>query len=133
MPQLSGGKIRKYIFCNKKCFSAFLKERPKELHSNWKGGRTNYESYRAWAVKHTKRLSFLQARRRARKYTQGGSHSIEEWERLCIQHDNKCAICKEQKPLTRDHIMPLSLGGNDYIDNIQPLCRNCNSKKGNRI
>ena len=32
--------------------------------------------------------------------------------------------------LTVDHVVPLSLGGGNGIDNIQPLCQNCNSSKG---
>lgn len=34
-------------------------------------------------------------------------------------------------PLTVDHIIPKSLGGEDHIDNYQPMCFPCNNKKGN--
>ena len=33
--------------------------------------------------------------------------------------------------LTRDHIKPKSYGGNDKIENVQPMCEYCNSRKGN--
>jgi 5-methylcytosine-specific restriction endonuclease McrA len=41
--------------------------------------------------------------------------------------------CKQEKPLTIDHVVPLSLGGSNSIDNLQPLCHQCNSRKGTRI
>jgi hypothetical protein len=34
-------------------------------------------------------------------------------------------------PLTVDHIIPKSLGGNDDLGNLQPMCAGCNFKKGN--
>lgn len=31
-----------------------------------------------------------------------------------------------------DHVMPLRLGGSNYIENIQLLCRPCNLSKGSK-
>lgn len=34
---------------------------------------------------------------------------------------------------TKDHRIPYSLGGDDSLENFQPACRSCNSKRGNRV
>ncbi len=46
--------------------------------------------------------------------------------------DYKCLHCGEADPtkLTVDHIIPRVLGGNDHPDNLQSLCKACNSRKG---
>lgn len=41
--------------------------------------------------------------------------------------------CIETADLTIDHIVPLSRGGTDDLDNLRLLCRGCNSRKGNRV
>ena len=46
-----------------------------------------------------------------------------------------CKICKNHyliKDLTVDHIIPRSKKGTDHPKNLQLLCHNCNSTKGNR-
>lgn len=40
--------------------------------------------------------------------------------------------CKDGHPMTVDHIQPVSKGGNDLLENKQPMCQECNSKKGNK-
>jgi hypothetical protein len=95
-------------------------------NANWKGGITAINIKAGVYCK----------RRRARKFGNGGLHTYAEWELLKAQYNWTCPMCHKTEPdttLTRDHIIPLSKGGSDNIENIQPLCRSCNSSKGARI
>lgn len=40
---------------------------------------------------------------------------------------------EDDKLLTRDHIMPRSLGGSNDMSNSQTMCLTCNSKKGSKV
>lgn len=52
---------------------------------------------------------------------------------IILQKDNyACVICKRTEDLCVDHVIPEIEGGSDEIDNLQTLCRSCNSKKGTR-
>jgi hypothetical protein len=46
---------------------------------------------------------------------------------------HRCLHCGSVDDLTLDHIHPYSMGGADALDNLQTLCRSCNSKKGARV
>jgi hypothetical protein len=72
-------------------------------------------------------------KRRSLKKSAKGSFTNQEWIDLCNKYDNKCLCCGEKKKLTRDHVVPLSLGGDNDINNIQPLCLSCNCSKHDRI
>lgn len=62
-----------------------------------------------------------------------GTHTKEEWSAL---HDlfGKCVVCSlpyrelAGNGATKDHIIPISLGGCDCLGNLQPVCRTCNSR-----
>jgi hypothetical protein len=60
---------------------------------------------------------------------------IPDWLReLVYERDEWCCVaCASTEDLTLDHIYPWSLGGPDTEDNLQTLCRSCNSRKGARI
>lgn len=63
-----------------------------------------------------------------------GSFSLDDWNALVALYNFRCAWCASSiRKLTIDHIVPVSKGGDNYITNIQPLCKPCNSKKGARI
>jgi len=62
-----------------------------------------------------------------------GKHTDAEWEAKKNEYDNKCAYCgKGNIKLTKDHIVPVSLGGTGDIGNIVPACQSCNSRKNIR-
>ncbi len=51
-----------------------------------------------------------------------------------LKRDNhKCAYCgRGDLPLTIDHILPKSRGGEDNWENLAAACLPCNNKKGDR-
>ncbi len=127
-------KRKKRHFCSMSCYAKYRKEiMPPSQQPTWRGGVSNTEAHRRWKKKNPERMAHLKARRYARERGAKGSHTLAEWKELKLKHNFLCAICGEKKPLTKDHIIPLSEGGTDYISNIQPLCRNCNSKKWKKL
>ncbi len=125
-------------FCNMSCYSGFRKEKLsiQEQHA-YKGIRKEGHSkqiyHRRYVANNPTTIRHLKARRYARKKGAEGNHTLKEWEQLKEKHNHKCVHCNLDKPLTKDHIIPLSEGGSDYVENIQPLCRNCNSKKWKKL
>lgn len=69
----------------------------------------------------------------ARKHSADGHCSAKEWSALCDWFGNVCLACgKAESVLQSDHVIPLTKGGTNHIENLQPLCHSCNASKGNR-
>lgn len=106
-------------------------------------GRNSYERHaeerRKYSLEyyklHPEKSVAATNRRRALKYASESTHTEEEWQELKTFYNFMCLRCGAQEPdikLTRDHVIPLTQGGSDSIDNVQPLCARCNSKKNNK-
>ena len=94
--------------------------------ANYKGGISRTREY----------LSFYKLKYKILKKDSEGSHTFREWELLKKQYGYKCPCCNKKElkiKLKQEHIIPLSKGGSEYIENIQPLCGSCNSRKNTKI
>jgi 5-methylcytosine-specific restriction endonuclease McrA len=79
-----------------------------------------------------KKIKEANWQRRAREKGAEGSQTVEEFWEVCEKQKWLCGACGillNKKTANQDHIVPLSKGGSDYIENIQLLCKSCNSRK----
>ena len=98
------------------------------------------ENNRRSYAKHPEKQQESNHRRRARKRKTIGSFTVMQFKALCQHFKHHCLKCGRPRKLTPDHVIPLSwVGKVEYrdvalndIDNIQPLCKPCNSGKQHR-
>jgi 5-methylcytosine-specific restriction endonuclease McrA len=107
-------------------------EKVRDIKRRWR--RNNPEKQKEassnWAKRNPEKVAEKAHRRRARVLGNGGSYTIGEWQALCRQYGDKCAVpgC-ERTDLEPDHVVPISKGGQNDIANIQPLCVHHNRSK----
>ena len=58
--------------------------------------------------------------------------SSKKRKKIYARDGYKCRKCGSTEFLTIDHIIPVSKGGSDENNNLQTLCSDCNTKRGNR-
>jgi hypothetical protein len=73
--------------------------------------------------------------RRARQLQAVGSHTYDQWIEKLNYYGWRCRYCLcpvTEKTAQRDHVIPMAVRPIDWISNIVPACKPCNTKKGAR-
>lgn len=98
------------------------------------------EYFRRWNKENPDRTAMLRERRRIwEAEVESDGHTIAEmhdyWE--ATGHNPKvCTYCdcliSNWETSVGDHVVPISKGGPDVLENLVPCCPSCNTSKGNR-
>lgn len=68
-------------------------------------------------------------RKKACSYT--ARPDVKDW--VFNKYGKRCLCCGATDNISIDHIKPISKGGTNDLNNLQPLCKSCNSSKSTRI
>lgn len=90
--------------------------------------------YRKYQLKHAVGSEHLTPKRRRLELMKSaqGRFSKKQWQTKLKYFGFQCYLCKEnltEKTACKDHRIPLSRGGANFIANIAPVCGKCNSSK----
>ena len=87
-------------------------------------------------MKHGKWYYFVKNHsERAKTFGLAISFTEQEWVKLMEDSEQACACCKapfNEITISADHVIPLACGGTNTINNIQILCKRCNSQKSTK-
>ena len=111
--------------CYKAYQKAYQKSNAERLRPVYKRARDKYNKTPKGRIAHKNG-------KYTRKHRAVGKFTLKQWQQLCLIHGNLCLRCKQNKPLTVDHIQPLANNGLNIIQNIQPLCIDCNRWKSTK-
>jgi 5-methylcytosine-specific restriction endonuclease McrA len=120
-----------------------VKERNKVSATLWKANNKDkireynkkyrYNAYLKYKETEHGKLANKRKRHKRRAIMENaGTFTNEQWQERLAEYNYCCAYCYNPFPvneLTIDHMLPLSRGGTNTIDNLVPSCKPCNSRK----
>ena len=105
------------------------KERDRERYARDRERRL--EMARAYRKENPEKVVSVTARWRARRAAAPGeNYTASQFRALKAYYGHSCAYCAQRGQLVVEHIVPISKGGSNAIENIAPACATCNGRKG---
>lgn len=104
--------------------------RPKRRAYYFANKKKKLAMYKVYYSKNPERYQNYRQRRISRiKGAKVNDFTGGQWLRMKQLFRYRCSYCGKKKPLSQDHIVPVSKGGNHTWRNIVPSCIPCNSSK----
>lgn len=89
------------------------------------------EWYKRWASKNTATIRWYNLKYRIRKMGARGDATITQIAARIEMWGDCCWICRAPYQAV-DHVIPLIKGGTNWVSNLRPICKSCNSRKGGK-
>lgn len=126
------GHFERYI-SNKSCVQcAKLLAVPKKVRYVKDKDRI-LEQNREWKRNNKDKVNLINRRRKLLTRNAEGSFTIDNILMILEEQDNQCPGCfrgfSKELPYTVDHFVPLIRGGTNHKENLQLMCKSCNSRK----
>ena len=86
-----------------------------------------------WRLKSKDQITQIANNYRSRLAGAEGTFTLEEYKNKLAHFGGMCAYCKIRKATTRDHMIPVTRGGSNYLTNVVPSCLPCNSSKADLL
>lgn len=110
------------------CLHDWADHNPWQAEAKSRSDKARQAAASRWGGEQAEKSTRSQRLAEARKK---GTHTKEEWQEMLTFFDSTCVKCgAKDVTIVKDHITPIYQGGSDGIDNIQPLCCDCNASKG---
>ena len=121
---------------------SYVKHKDERLAAGKRWRQNHLEYYRVRALdfyrKNSTESKLRNHERRTRRralLVDAGSFSVAEWRAKVRSCENKCYYCHvrlTRRSETVDHMIPISRGGSNTVENVVPACLRCNLRK-NRL
>lgn len=86
--------------------------------------------HRARVEKYRERKGVVASRENYESWTEYSEAGFVE---MVLRFGGRCVCCGQRGELSPDHVVALAVGGSHVMENIQPLCKQCNERKGARV
>lgn len=119
---------------NTTLYRAQSPEHRKLIDLRWRRGNKDKikARQRRYYLNHKKEIGIKSFQYHLRRKGVPGTITVESWRSLLALYGNRCAWCGSYDDISIDHKIPVSKGGTNYLENLQPLCMPCNQSKNDR-